>query len=293
MSLDIYNQDCFEVMKQIPAESIPLICTDPPYGIGFTGKTSDTSWDDVDDKEYREFLVRLFTEFKRILTNDGTIWFFCGPTRIPLIFNVLEEVGLHNNLENWMIYARAKGRGSSKKLKSVREDILHITKSKKYTWNSVEYLRKVVVPYVADGKPRGWALDENTGDRVRWSGCGNVNFFTSPFFKAIVDKQIHSCQKPLLLFCKLILLSSKTCDVVFDPFCGSGVCGLAANICERDFIGCELDKVMYDKSMEWLKVRMDENSREYKELSEYVVGRFSTSEKDSKLHFSRRKILPK
>ena len=103
------------------------------------------------------------------------------------------------NLENWLTYARAKGRGASKKLKSQAEEILHITKSKKYEWHTVEYLRECVVPYVKDGKPRGWFIDQNTGMRVRWSGVGNVLAFTPPFFQSKFEKQIHSTQKPVLL----------------------------------------------------------------------------------------------
>jgi DNA modification methylase len=38
----IINGDCLEIMKQIPTESVDLVCTDPPYGIGFMGKEWDT-----------------------------------------------------------------------------------------------------------------------------------------------------------------------------------------------------------------------------------------------------------
>ena len=100
------------------------------------------------------------------------------------------------------------------------------------------------MPYVQDGKLRGWFLDQSTGQRVRWSGVGNVLAFTSPFFKNKFEKQIHSTQKPVLLFCELIMLSSKPGDIVFDPFAGSGASGVAAQICERNWIGCEIDHEM-------------------------------------------------
>lgn len=34
--------DCIESLKKLPADSVDLICTDPPYGIGFMGKAWDT-----------------------------------------------------------------------------------------------------------------------------------------------------------------------------------------------------------------------------------------------------------
>lgn len=262
--MQFYNEDCFSIMKTMEDSSIKLIVTDPPYGINFNGVTSNTDWDSLD---YEDFLVKFLTEVKRILTDDGTLWMCCGRTKIPTAFKVIEHVGLKCNLENWLTYARAKGRGSKNKLKSQAEEILHITKTNKYEWHTVEYLREVVVPYVKDGKPRGWFLDQTTGMRVRWSGIGNVLPFTSPFFKCKFEKQIHSTQKPVLLFTELIMLSSRPGDLVFDPFAGSGSSGVAADISGRDWIGCELDKDMYDKANEWL------HNIDYELAKEYIEHR--------------------
>ena len=259
--IKFFNTDCLEYMREsVPDSSVKLIVTDPPYGIGFDGITSDTSWDNLD---YEAFLTTFLTEAKRILTDDGTLWMCCGRTQIPTVFRVIEKVGLKCNLENWLTYARQKGRGTSKKLKSQAEEILHITKSNKFTWNPIEYLRECVVPYVKDGKPRGWFLDQTTGMRVRWSGVGNVLAFTSPFFKSRFEKQIHSTQKPVLLFCELIMLSSKPGDIVFDPFAGSGSSGVAAQMCDRNWVGCEIDEDMYKKASEWVNNYDKELAKEY------------------------------
>ena len=254
------NIDCFEHMSTMEDCSCSLIVTDPPYGIDFSGVTSNREWDRLN---YEDFLLRFLLEAKRILTSDGTLWMCCGRTQIPTVFRIIEEVGLYCNLENWLTYARQKGRGAKNKLKSQAEEILHITKTKKYTWNPVEYLRECVVPYVKDGKPRGWFLDQTTGMRVRWSGVGNVLAFTSPFFKCKFEKQIHSTQKPVLLFCELIMLSSKPGDTVFDPFAGSGASGVAAQMCGRNWIGCELDKEMFDKASNWVQNYDKELAKEY------------------------------
>ena len=48
------NKDCFDVMKTMEAGSVDCIVTDPPYGIGFKGVTSDTQWDVIDD--YKQFI---------------------------------------------------------------------------------------------------------------------------------------------------------------------------------------------------------------------------------------------
>ena len=186
---------------------------------------------------------------------------------IPTVFAAVEKAGLHCNLENWLTYARQKGRGSSHKLKSQAEEILHITKSDKWLFNKVEYLREVVAPYVKDGKPRGWFLDQNTGMRVRWSGIGNVLAFTSPTYNSKFERQIHSTQKPVLLNVELIVLSSNKGDTVFDPFMGSGSCAVACILTGRKFVGCEVDSDMFAKAGHWI------NNINYAEAEQYVASR--------------------
>lgn len=262
--IDFENIDCFDRMKNMNENSVDLIVTDPPYGISFKGQTSNTEWDNMSDDEYEEFLFRCFSYFEKILKDNGTIWLCCARTKIPNVFNVINKFDDFNlNLENWLTYVRAKGRGSKNKLKSQCEEVLHITKGKNYKWNTVEYLREVVVPYIKDGKPRGWVIDQNTGMRVRWSGIGNALFFTSPFFKNKFEPQIHSTQKPFLLWTELIMLSSDKNDIVFDPFAGSGSSGVATIACERNYIGCELDKDMYEKANQWLNNFDKEMVKEY------------------------------
>lgn len=266
------NIDCFEKMKGMEDNSIPLIITDPPYGISFNGVTSSTVWDNMKDDEYNAFIKKFLLEAKRILKEDGTLWFCCARTKIPDIFCLIQEVGLQNHLENWLTYVRNKGRGSSKKMKSVCEEVLHITKSEKFVWNKLEYLREVVAPYVKDGKPRGWALDQTTGMRVRWSGVGNALFFSNPFFQNKFEKQIHSTQKPFLLWTMLMMISSNPGDVVFDPFAGSASSGVAAEVNKRQYIGCELDKDMYEKAKNWL-LNID-----YELAGEYVNHRVKSTQ---------------
>ena len=63
--ITLYNQDCIAAMKQIDAESIDLIVTDPPYNLGNFMKKRDTNlkkmrdnffgsagWDDMEFDEW-------------------------------------------------------------------------------------------------------------------------------------------------------------------------------------------------------------------------------------------------
>ena len=296
MNNTLFNIDCISKMQSMPDNSIDLIVTDPPYNIGFNASHNmeNIDWDKRSDEEFYNFNKAWMSEAFRILKLTGTMWMFTGPTKIPEIFKVVEEVGFTNHLENWTIYARGKGRGSSKKLKSLREDILHLTKDpKKFTWHSVEYLREVVAPFVKDGKPRGWVLDQATGMRVRWTGAGNVCFFTAPTFNSISEPQIHSCQKPVLMMAELIMYSSDKGETVFDPFMGSGSTAIAASLVDRNFIGCEQETDMFKKAENWINTFNDKTTRLRKGYEEYTAKHLSSDEKNFKFGFDKREIMPK
>jgi len=226
----ILNYDCFEVLQKIKSNSIDLILTDPPYCINYK---------DWDKEDFLEFTEKWVKESARMLKNNGSFWSFMGYQNVCEFFEILEKY-LVVRKENWVIWARSKGRGSSKHLKSVREDIIHATKSNKFTWNNIKVLREVICPYTKNGEPRGWFIDEN-GKRVRWTGLGNVWVYTAPFWKS-KDFQYHPAQKPLKLIERLILLSSNENSLILDPFCGSGTTIVAAKNLKRRAIGIEINQ---------------------------------------------------
>lgn len=268
--IQLNNVNSFEFIKTIPDNSVKCICIDPPYNIQFNGVTSNTEWDTI--KDFDKYLVDLFTEIKRILTDDGTCWCYMARTQTFVLNNAIEKVGLQNNLHNWMTYIRAKGRGSSKQFKSQCEEIFHITKTDKYKWDALEYERECVTPYVTkddkdNKKTRGWGINMETGMRVRWSGLGNACLFSSPFCINKFEKQIHSTQKPVLLNAMLIMISSDEGDTVYDFFSGSGSSGVASVLTKRNWVGCELDTEMYNKSLNWL------NNIDFEEGKNYIKKR--------------------
>ncbi len=233
----IHNINCFSLFEQIPNESVDLVCVDPPYGIGYG------PWDVWKCKaEFLVFCHKWISECFRVLKPSGTMWSFMGYQNLIDFVLTLKQYG-NVHLENWIIWARAKGRSSSKHLKSQREDVIHVTKSKEFTWNNLKVLREVICPYMKDGKPRGWFIDEN-GKRVRWTGLGNIWPYTSPFWKSKNDKLIHPAQKPFLIIERLVLLSSNEGDIVLDPFSGSGTTAIVCEEHRRSYI-CSEQNVQY------------------------------------------------
>lgn len=55
------------------------------------------------------------------------------------------------------------------------------------------------------------------------------------------ERRVHPTQKPVSLLKRLISLYTKPGETVFDPYAGSGSCGVAAIQTGRNYIGCEID----------------------------------------------------
>ena len=265
--INYLNTDCFETMKNL--SNIDAIITDIPYGINFHGeKDPDTNWDKFEKEEYKNFLKKFFKETFKVAKNDTIMFVFCAPTKIEDIISVANDWILRP--EYTFYYCRAKGRGAKNKLKSLREDILCFTKTpdKKLDFTEVDNFKNI---RQKENRPIGYALDSSTGKRVpQYSLLDKSFFITPPTYNSIAEKQIHSCQKPIILFSELIMLSSLKNETIFDPFMGSGASGIAAQLLERNYIGCELDTEMYKKANDWLNKINNPSTREAKKLKEYL-----------------------
>lgn len=56
----------------------------------------------------------------------------------------------------------------------------------------------------------------------------------------------HGTMKPVNLIENFIRVASDECDVVLDPFMGSGTTGVACKNLNRNFIGIELDENYFE-----------------------------------------------
>ena len=74
----IFNQDCIEGMKSLPDNSIDCCVTSPPYfGLRDYGYDRQIGLEDTPEK-FVQKLVEVFTEVKRILKPEGTLWLNLG-----------------------------------------------------------------------------------------------------------------------------------------------------------------------------------------------------------------------
>ncbi len=106
-----YCGDALKILSELEDDSIDLLCTDPPYGIGFMGKDWDTfqqkkptasqtvGWLNPgmakDTKGMTEFFVPIWTECLRILKAGAFAFVMCSPRADVMAkqINALQDAG--------------------------------------------------------------------------------------------------------------------------------------------------------------------------------------------------------
>lgn len=239
--INIYNDDCLNVMPTLKSHSIDLILADLPYA----NKTTHNEWDILIPFE------PLWKNYKHLLKDHGAIILFgqgifsaqlimsnSAMYRYSLIWNKIRTTGFLN---------------AHRMPLRQHEDILVFYKHLP-TYN----------PQMAKGKEPSHSRGK------KWSGKGNVqdggriygkyqhdydvpSIHTSLKYPTSIlrfsDKlqgKLHPTQKPVDLLEYLIKTYTNEGMTVLDNVMGSGSTGVAAKLLNRNFIGIEKDKEYFD-----------------------------------------------
>ena len=85
----ILHGDCIEVMRQMPADCVDFILTDPPYLVNYRDRTGRTIQNDADES----WLKPTMAEAYRVLKQDRVAVMFYGWTKIDAFFEAWRSAG--------------------------------------------------------------------------------------------------------------------------------------------------------------------------------------------------------
>jgi DNA modification methylase len=85
----IVHGECIEVMRQMPANSVDFILTDPPYLVNYRDRTGRSIQNDIDDT----WLKPAMAEVYRVLKQDRVAIIFYGWTKIDAFFEAWRNAG--------------------------------------------------------------------------------------------------------------------------------------------------------------------------------------------------------
>lgn len=230
ITVQLVNESCFSYLKKLKSGSVDLVLIDAPYEISKdtnfqsgekTGKDTDRFRVSMDfgkwDSDFTG-LDKVILECYRVLRKGGTLICFYDLWKLTTLKEYFEQA----------------------KFKQLR--FIEWQKTNPVPLNSkVNYLsnaREIAVSGVKVG--RGTFNSEYDAGIYKYPICHDKGRF-------------HPTQKPVALIEEMINKHSKENDVVLDCFSGSGTTAVACIRTGRNFIGCELDKYYYDKSIDRLK----------------------------------------
>ncbi len=234
----IIHQDLFEVLPLLPDSFVDLLFIDPPYNLSKT--FNKTKFSRMKVEEYTAWMDSWFQPLLRLLKPNASVYICSDWLTSQSVFAVASQ---YLTVRNRITWEREKGRGAKTNWKNASEDIWFFTVGDAYTFHvdDVKLKRRVIAPYKDDdGKPKDWQQDGKNNFRLTYPS----NLWTDltvPFW-SMPENTDHPTQKPEKLLAKVILASSSTQDLVFDPFVGAGTTAVVAKKLGRRYVGIDIDE---------------------------------------------------
>ena len=216
------NKDCLKFLKTVKDESVDLVLIDPPYQIsqqvnyhcGGNPKFHSVNYD-FGEWDYNFTVMKeVVQECYRVLKQGGTIICFYDLWKLSELKEFLTESKFKQlRFIEWIKKNPVPTNCSKNYLTTAREIAVSAVKGTCPTFNS-RYDKGIYEYGICQGKDR-----------------------------------FHTTQKPVELIADLVRKHSNEGELVLDCFSGSGTTAMACIKENRQFIGCELDKDYYAKSV--------------------------------------------
>lgn len=222
----LFLGDSYELIKNLPDQSVDLILTDPPYNLSkYSTGNIKLSWrkdinNDLAEWDKKDISPKeLVEEFKRVLKPTGNIFIF---TSYNLLGKWHEAFDSEFDTFQFMVWHKTNPAPKIHRAGFLNScELIVCMWNKGHTWNF-------------------------TNQREMH------NFIETPICMGSerVKNPHHPTQKPVKVLKHIIKLASNEGDVVFDPFMGVGSTGAACKELGRNFIGMEIDEKYFEAARE-------------------------------------------
>lgn len=234
--INIYNNDCFEIMKTIPDRFIDLIICDPPYG------TTPLNWDTIID------FNELWNSFYRIMKPTTPVLFFGQePFASKVRLSNLKDYKYDwywekERLTNVFQVKRRPG-------KNVENIMVFYKEQCVYKPQKTERIGKSHSNKVGDEAKMAVTLCGNKSNIKPSNYIDDGTRYPKQTLKINRDcpiKRLHPTQKPVELLEYFIKTYTNENAIILDPTMGSGSTGVACLNLNVKFIGIEKDKTYFE-----------------------------------------------
>lgn len=262
----VFEGDCRNWLpsKEIPEESVQLVVADPPYNIG-------RNYDSYDDRrsteEYLELAAGWFEGCRKVLRQDGSLWVLIYDNLVSEVDVLCKRLGFHKR--GHLIWAFTFGVNNPGNFTRSHTHLLYYTKDRK---KFAFYPDQVKVPSLRQLKyndkranPAGrlpndvWLMDLNA---VRDELPTDFDLWIESRVCGTFKERVKGAdnQLPEALVARIVNASSKSGDVVLDPFSGTFTTGAVCGKLGREFIGIELSQNSITKGLERVRAAYESGS---------------------------------
>ena len=207
----VIRGDAMSKLRKVRTESAQLVCTDPPYGVGYQSTKGIRVLND--ERPYIWWLHEAY----RVTAEGGALICF---TRwdVQEVFRVAIEC-------------------AGFKLKS------------QLVWDKLSFgMGDCKGQYAPTHEVMWFATKEIGKKKFAFPGPRPSSLIRDP--KPHNTRRFHPTEKPVGMLAELIKSTTRMGDLVVDPFSGSGSCGVACVRTQRKFVGIELDGRYVNRSRE-------------------------------------------
>lgn len=226
--IELLNEDCLEVLRRTPSDSVDLFLQDPPYA------TTQNKW----DKPIK--LQELWPEWIRVgKINTHFIFTAAQPFATDLI-NSNRKLFRYDLV--WFKRGKATGFLNANRMPLRAHEYILVFYNELPTYNPQK--TKGSANYSKGSHSRGKKQTNNnygTFDQSFQSAPTDDKFPLSVIEFPSVHPPIHPTQKPVDLMRWFIRTYSNEGDTVFDGYSGSGTTAAASHLENRNAICCEND----------------------------------------------------
>jgi len=244
--IKLLKGNCIEVLSKARENSVDMIFADPPYFLSNGGITCHAGkmvsvnkgkWDQSKGvRENHQFNLEWLAACQRVLKPNGTIWVSGTTHIIHSIGFAMQELGF-KILNDIVWYKRnAPPNLSCRYFTHSTELVLWAVKNNK----GKHHFNYKLMKQINNGKQMRnvWEMSAPKSDEKKFGK--------------------HPTQKPVELLKRIILASTRECDLVLDPFCGSSTTGVASALLNRKYVGIDMEEEYLSLS----KKRLEPASRE-------------------------------
>ena len=135
----LYEDDCLEVLKGMPDESIDMVYLDPPFYTQKKQSLRDSSgrryeFSDIwkSREEYLLYMKDRIIQMRRVLKPSGSIFLHCDTSASSYLRMVLDEVFGERNFRSEIIWTYKRWSNSHKGLLPAHQTIFFYSKGSGY-----------------------------------------------------------------------------------------------------------------------------------------------------------------